>query len=130
MEPGTHQTPAPPRKGPADLPPPIGLTAAAARRLKEILQDEPNPEQMLRLSISGGGCSGFQYGFKFDTATSADDVMVSTDGATLVIDNVSLMYVAGSVVDFEETLESAMFVVKNPQATASCGCGTSFSVAM
>ena len=130
MESGTQSTPAAPRKGPADLPPPIGLTPAAARRLKDILQGEPNPEQMLRLTISGGGCSGFQYGFKFDTESTGDDVTVTTDGATLVIDTVSLMYVAGSVVDFEETLESAMFVVKNPKATASCGCGTSFSVAM
>jgi iron-sulfur cluster insertion protein len=105
----------------------ITLTARAASRIKAIIADDP-AKLHLRISVSGGGCSGFQYGFALDDARTADDVAIERDGATVVVDSVSLPYMEGAEIDYVDDLIGASFKVKNPQATASCGCGTSFSI--
>jgi iron-sulfur cluster assembly accessory protein len=105
----------------------IMVTERAARRIGEILRREP-PGTMLRVSVEGGGCSGFQYKFDVDRAQTADDVAIECDGATVLIDQVSIGYLAGSEIDFVDDLIGASFRINNPQATASCGCGTSFSI--
>jgi iron-sulfur cluster assembly accessory protein len=105
----------------------VSLTEKAARRIGEILRQEPEGT-MLRVSVEGGGCSGFQYKFGMDRVQSTDDVVVSRDQATVLIDRTSLGYLAGSEIDFVDDLIGASFRINNPQATASCGCGTSFSI--
>ena len=105
----------------------IELTERAARRIKEIMAGEP-AGSMLRISVNGGGCSGFSYGFDVDRATNADDVVVERDGARVLVDQVSLQYMEGSVVDFVDDLIGQSFKIANPLATAACGCGTSFSL--
>ena len=104
----------------------ITVTERAARRIGEILGREP-PGTMLRVSVEGGGCSGFQYKFDMDRARAADDVVIERDGATLLIDQISIGYLAGSEIDFVDDLIGASFRVNNPNAKASCGCGTSFA---
>jgi iron-sulfur cluster assembly accessory protein len=103
------------------------VTDRAANRIKEILGSGPGKSH-LRVSVLGGGCSGFQYGFELDDARNDDDVAVEKNGATVVIDRLSLSYMEGAEIDFVDDLIGAAFKVKNPQATASCGCGTSFSI--
>jgi len=105
----------------------ITLTARAARRINEIMAGEP-PGSMLRISVNGGGCSGFQYAFDVDRSQQAEDIVVERDGATVVVDEVSLQYMGGSVIDFVDDLIGQSFKIENPQATAGCGCGTSFSI--
>ena len=105
----------------------ITLTERAARKIGEILRREPL-DSMLRVSVEGGGCSGFQYKFDIDRAQAADDLVIQREGATVLIDQVSVGYLAGSEIDFVDDLIGASFRINNPQATASCGCGTSFSV--
>ena len=105
----------------------ISVTERAARQISEILRREP-PGTMLRVSVEGGGCSGFQYKFDTDRAQAADDIVITRAGATVLVDQVSLGYLAGSEIDFVDDLIGASFRVNNPQATASCGCGTSFSI--
>jgi iron-sulfur cluster assembly accessory protein len=105
----------------------VTITERAARRIGEILKAEP-AGAMLRVSVEGGGCSGFQYKFDFDTSTSQDDLVLARDGATVVIDPVSVQYMAGAEIDYVDDLIGASFKIKNPVATASCGCGTSFSI--
>ena len=105
----------------------ITVSERAARRIGEILKTEP-AGTMLRVSVEGGGCSGFQYKFGIETAKADDDLVLARDGATVLIDPVSVQYMAGSEIDFVEDLIGAAFKVKNPKATASCGCGTSFSL--
>ena len=105
----------------------ITLTARAASRIRAIIADDPG-KRHLRVSVSGGGCSGFQYGFALDDELNADDVAVERDGATVVVDSVSLPYMDGAEIDFVDDLIGASFKVRNPLATASCGCGTSFSI--
>jgi iron-sulfur cluster assembly accessory protein len=105
----------------------ITVSERAARRIGEILKREP-PGTMLRLSVEGGGCSGFQYKFDMDRAQAPDDVMVRRDGATVLIDQTSLQFLAGSEIDFVDDLIGASFRVNNPNAKASCGCGTSFAL--
>ena len=105
----------------------VSLTEKAARRIGEILRREP-AGTMLRVSVEGGGCSGFQYKFDIERAQGTDDVAITRDGATVLIDQVSLGYLAGSEIDFVDDLIGAAFKINNPQATASCGCGTSFSI--
>jgi iron-sulfur cluster assembly accessory protein len=105
----------------------ITVTERAARRIGEILRAEP-AGAMLRLSVMGGGCSGFQYKFDIDRDKATDDIAVSRDGVTVLVDPVSLQYLAGSEIDFVDDLIGASFKVNNPQAKASCGCGTSFSL--
>ena len=105
----------------------ISVSERAARRIGDILKGEPQGA-MLRVSVEGGGCSGFQYKFDVERAKTADDIVIARDGATVLIDPVSLDYMAGSEIDFVDDLIGASFRVNNPKATASCGCGTSFTI--
>jgi iron-sulfur cluster assembly accessory protein len=105
----------------------VTITERAARRIGEILRTEPSGA-MLRLSVQGGGCSGFQYKFDVDRAQGSDDVTIVRDGITVLVDQISLQYLAGSEIDFVDDLIGASFKVNNPKAKASCGCGTSFSL--
>jgi iron-sulfur cluster assembly accessory protein len=105
----------------------VTVSERAARRIGEILKSEPSGT-MLRVSVLGGGCSGFQYKFDVENAQAPDDLVISRDGATVLIDSVSINYMGGSEIDFVEDLIGASFKVKNPNATASCGCGTSFAL--
>ena len=109
-----------------DAPASVSITAAAARRLNAILKGEDGAA--LRISVKGGGCSGFQYAFDIDKVWSEDDVVVSRDGATVLIDPVSLEMMKGAEIDFVDDLMGQSFHVKNPNAVSSCGCGVSFSV--
>jgi iron-sulfur cluster insertion protein len=106
----------------------INLSARAVQKVRDLVADEENEQLKLRVFITGGGCSGFQYGFTFDELIADDDTALETDGVTLVVDPMSLQYLAGSVVDYTEGLEGSRFVVNNPNATATCGCGSSFSI--
>jgi len=105
----------------------VTVTERAARRIGEILKSEPTGA-MLRVSVQGGGCSGFQYKFDVENTKADDDIVVARDGATVLIDSVSLQYLAGSEIDFVDDLIGAAFKVNNPLAKASCGCGTSFTL--
>ena len=105
----------------------VTVTERAARQIGAILRREP-PGTMLRVSVEGGGCSGFQYKFDMDRTRGDDDVVITRDGAVVLVDQISLGYLAGSEIDFVDDLIGASFRVNNPQATASCGCGTSFSI--
>jgi iron-sulfur cluster assembly accessory protein len=105
----------------------VALTERAARRIGEILKAEP-PGSMLRVSVEGGGCSGFQYKFDFVGTKADDDLVLARDGATVLVDPVSVQYMTGAEIDFVDDLIGASFKINNPIATASCGCGTSFSV--
>jgi iron-sulfur cluster assembly accessory protein len=105
----------------------ITVTDRAARRIGEILRREP-PGTMLRVSVEGGGCSGFQYKFDMDRSRADDDVVIAREDAVVLVDQLSLGYLAGSEIDFVDDLIGASFRINNPQATASCGCGTSFSI--
>ena len=108
--------------------PSVGLSASAARRLAELIQAEGRPGLMLRLSVSGGGCSGFQYGFSFDESLTDEDRVFEREGVKLVVDDVSLTLLGGAEVDYVEELVGSSFQVKNPNAKSSCGCGSSFAV--
>lgn len=107
--------------------PTVTISDRAARRVARILASEPGGTA-LRVSVSGGGCSGFQYAFEFDTTRAIDDIVIERDGATVLIDAISLPYLEGSEIDFVDDLIGQSFQVRNPNATASCGCGTSFSI--
>jgi iron-sulfur cluster insertion protein len=111
-----------------DLDAPLGFTPAAAAKVAALIADEGNPALKLRVYITGGGCSGFQYGFEFDEAANEDDVAVQRDGVTLVVDPLSLQYLMGAEVDYRESLAGSQFVIRNPNAKTTCGCGSSFSV--
>ena len=104
------------------------FTPAAAAKVAELIQDEGNPGLMLRVYIQGGGCSGFQYGFTFDEAVHEGDAEVVTDGVKLLIDPMSMQYLSGAEIDYTEGLHGAQFVIRNPNASTTCGCGSSFSV--
>ncbi len=110
----------------ADLP--LLFSDSAARKVRELLDEEDNPHQVLRVFITGGGCSGFQYGFKFDEAAESDDMQVENHGVRLVVDPMSLQYLTGAEIDYKESVEGAQFVIRNPNASTTCGCGSSFSV--
>jgi iron-sulfur cluster assembly accessory protein len=105
----------------------ITLTPRAAKRINEIMGSEP-PGASLRISVNGGGCSGFSYAFDIERARAADDVAIERDGATVLVDPMSLEYMSGSTIDFVNDLIGQSFKIENPLATASCGCGTSFSL--
>lgn len=107
---------------------PLEFTAAAARRARELIREEDNPALKLRVSVDGGGCSGFQYEVRFDTEQAEDDLAIDRDGVTLLVDSLSLQYLDGAQVDYTEALEGSRFVVHNPNARTTCGCGTSFTV--
>ncbi len=114
---------------PADaMPAPILFTDSAAAKVKELIDEEGNPDLKLRVFVQGGGCSGFQYGFTFDEVINDDDTQMVKNGVTLLIDAMSLQYLVGAEIDYKEGLEGAQFVIKNPNATTTCGCGSSFSV--
>lgn len=108
--------------------PGIVFTDAAARKVQELVLEEGNPGLKLRVYISGGGCSGFQYGFSFDEEQAEDDIAVINDGITLLVDPMSFQYLMGAEVDYAESLAGAQFVIRNPNANTTCGCGSSFSV--
>lgn len=110
------------------LPPPLAFTSAAAAKVRELIAEEGNAGLKLRVYIQGGGCSGFQYGFEFDEGRNEDDVAIVTDGVTLLVDPLSLQYLAGAIVDYSESLSGAQFVIRNPNAKTTCGCGSSFTV--
>ena len=110
-----------------EMPPPFVFTDNAASKVKSLIDEEGNPELKLRVFVTGGGCSGFQYGFTFDEAVNEDDTTMVKDGVTLLIDAMSYQYLVGAEIDYKEDLEGAQFVIKNPNATTTCGCGSSFS---
>ncbi|HTP96224.1 MAG TPA: iron-sulfur cluster insertion protein ErpA [Burkholderiales bacterium] len=103
------------------------FTEAAANKVRQLIEEEGNPELKLRVFVSGGGCSGFQYGFTFDEAVNDDDTSMVKNGVTLLIDPMSFQYLVGAEIDYQEGIEGAQFVIKNPNATSTCGCGSSFS---
>ena len=105
----------------------VGMTDSAARRIAWVLSQDEYKGRMLRISVSGGGCSGFQYGFTFDDSRNEDDMMIEREGARVLIDDVSLGLLRGSVIDYTEDMIGASFAIKNPQAKNACGCGNSFS---
>jgi iron-sulfur cluster insertion protein len=106
----------------------IVFTDAAARKVQQLILEEGNPELKLRVYISGGGCSGFQYGFSFDEEQAEDDIAIENDGVTLLVDPLSIQYLMGAEVDYTESLQGAQFVIRNPNASTTCGCGSSFSI--
>ncbi|ENY72100.1 iron-sulfur cluster insertion protein ErpA [Aeromonas diversa] len=111
-----------------ETPLPIQMTDAAANKVKSLITEEENPELKLRVYITGGGCSGFQYGFTFDEKINEGDTVVEKNGVIMVIDPMSLQYLVGGSVDYTEGLEGSRFMVTNPNATTTCGCGSSFSI--
>jgi len=110
------------------MPAPIVFTESAAAKVKSLIEEEGNSDLKLRVFVQGGGCSGFQYGFTFDEAVNEDDTTMEKDGVTLLIDAMSYQYLVGAEIDYKDDLEGAQFVIKNPNATTTCGCGSSFSV--
>jgi len=108
--------------------PVIGFTDAAANKLKALIAEEKNPNLKLRVFVNGGGCSGFQYGFEFDEDARDDDIKVEKSGVIMLVDAMSAQYLGGATVDYEEGLEGSRFVINNPNATSTCGCGASFSI--
>lgn len=112
---------------PADPASPILFTDAAATKVRELIAEENNDALMLRVFVTGGGCSGFQYGFTFDEDINDGDTQVKKGGVTLLVDPMSFQYLVGAEIDFSEDLEGAHFVIRNPNATTTCGCGSSFS---
>ena len=111
----------------AEMPAPLVFTDNAAAKVKQLIDEEGNLELKLRVFVTGGGCSGFQYGFTFDEAVSDDDTSMQKNGVTLLIDPMSLQYLGGAEIDYQDGVEGAQFVIKNPNATSTCGCGSSFS---
>ena len=112
---------------PIDMSSMLVFTDSAAHKVKELIEEEGNPELKLRVFVSGGGCSGFQYGFTFDELVNEDDTAFEKNGVTLLIDPMSFQYLTGAEIDYSEGLEGSQFVIKNPNATSTCGCGSSFS---
>ena len=106
----------------------IQLTARAVKKVADLVAEEENEDLKLRVFITGGGCSGFQYGFTFDEIAAEDDTAIEVDGVTVLVDPMSYQYLAGSEVDYTEGLEGSRFVINNPNATTTCGCGSSFSI--
>ena len=110
------------------IPDPLIFTDAAASKVKELIAEESNDDLRLRVFISGGGCSGFQYGFTFDEEIGEGDTVVENEGVKLLVDPMSFQYLSGAEIDYSEGMEGAQFVIRNPNATTTCGCGSSFSV--
>lgn len=112
----------------AEMPAPLLFTDSAAAKVKQLIDEEGNPALKLRVFVQGGGCSGFQYGFTFDEETNEDDTIMEKGGVTLLIDAMSFQYLVGAEIDYKEDIQGAQFVIKNPNAETTCGCGSSFSV--
>lgn len=106
----------------------INITTKAVAKVKGLLKEEGNPSLKLRVFVTGGGCSGFQYGFSFDEGVAEDDTAVESDGVVVLVDSLSFQYLAGAEVDYTEGLEGSRFTINNPNAATTCGCGASFSV--
>lgn len=111
-----------------EMPTPLVFTDNAAKKVKELIDEEGSPDLKLRVFVSGGGCSGFQYGFTFEEEVNDDDTQVMKDNVTLLIDPMSLQYLAGAEIDYQDSLQGSQFVIRNPNAQSTCGCGSSFSV--
>lgn len=109
-------------------PSPLVFTDSAALKVRALIDEECNPDLKLRVFVQGGGCSGFQYGFTFDEDVNEDDTVLDKNGVQLLIDSMSYQYLVGAEIDYKEDLEGSQFVIKNPNATTTCGCGSSFSV--
>ena len=107
---------------------PLVFTSSAAAKVRSLIEEEQNDNLKLRVFITGGGCAGFSYGFTFDEEVAEDDTSVTNDGVTLVVDPMSFQYLAGSEVDYQEGLQGSRFIINNPNATTTCGCGSSFSI--
>ncbi|WP_435627427.1 iron-sulfur cluster insertion protein ErpA [Candidatus Ferrigenium straubiae] len=107
---------------------PLVFTDNAANKVKQLIEEEGNTDLKLRVFVSGGGCSGFQYGFTFDEEVNEDDTVMTKNGVQLLIDPMSFQYLAGAEIDYTEGLEGSQFVIRNPSAASTCGCGSSFSV--
>src|SRR6187399_3603027 len=110
-----------------EMPAPLVFADNAAGKVKQLIDEEGNPDLKLRVFVSGGGCSGFQYGFTFDEVVNEDDTAMQKAGVTLLVDPMSYQYLVGAEIDYQEGLEGAQFVIKNPNAQSTCGCGSSFS---
>jgi iron-sulfur cluster insertion protein len=111
-----------------EMPAPIVFTDSAAAKVADLIAEEGNPDLKLRVFVQGGGCSGFQYGFTFDEVVNEDDTTMTKNGVSLLIDAMSYQYLLGAEIDYKEDLQGAQFVIKNPNASTTCGCGSSFSV--
>ena len=110
------------------IPSPINFTDSAAQKVAQLIEEEGNPDLKLRVFVQGGGCSGFQYGFTFDEIVNEDDTTMEKNGVQLLIDSMSYQYLVGAEIDYKDDLEGAQFVIKNPNAQSTCGCGSSFSM--
>jgi iron-sulfur cluster insertion protein len=110
-----------------EMPAPLVVTDSAADKVRQLIEEEGNAELKLRVFVQGGGCSGFQYGFTFDEDTNEDDTVMEKNGVKLLIDAMSYQYLVGAEIDYKDGLEGAQFVIKNPNASTTCGCGSSFS---
>ena len=110
-----------------EMPAPLVFTDSAAAKVADLIAEEGNPELKLRVFMQGGGCSGFQYGFTFDEIINEDDTVMTKNGVSLLIDAMSFLYLVGAEIDYKEDLQGAQFVIKNPGASSTCGCGSSFS---
>ncbi|WP_406850323.1 iron-sulfur cluster insertion protein ErpA [Chromobacterium phragmitis] len=110
------------------MPSPINFTDSACAKVQDLIAEEGNPDLKLRVFVTGGGCSGFQYGFTFDEIANEDDTAIERQGVTFLVDPMSYQYLVGAEIDYQESLEGSQFVIRNPNATTTCGCGSSFSV--
>ena len=110
------------------IPTPVNFTDNAVNKVKALIEEEDTPDLKLRVFVSGGGCSGFQYGFTFEESINDDDTQVTKDTVTLLIDPMSLQYLTGAEIDYQDNVQGSQFVIKNPNAETTCGCGSSFSV--
>lgn len=110
------------------IPEVVSVTESAIAKVRSLIEEEDNPDLKLRVYVTGGGCSGFQYGFTFDEAVSDDDSIVERDGVKVVVDAMSYPYLVGARVDYEEGLQGSKFVIQNPNASSTCGCGSSFNI--
>jgi iron-sulfur cluster insertion protein len=109
-------------------PKPVTVSDSAAAKVKQLIAEENNENLMLRVYVTGGGCSGFQYGFDFDQEVKAGDMQIEKDGITVLVDTMSAQYLAGAEIDYKDDLEGARFLINNPNAASTCGCGASFSI--
>ncbi|MBD3656034.1 MAG: iron-sulfur cluster insertion protein ErpA [Marinobacter sp.] len=110
------------------MPTPLFLSDSAVAKVRELVEEEGNPDLKLRVFVTGGGCSGFQYGFSFDEAQDEEDTVIEKDGVTLLVDPMSYQYLVGATIEYQEGLQGSQFTVSNPNASSTCGCGSSFSI--